>query len=124
MARDDRIHQRLLRWADGVVVGDGSGFPTKSVLHESWNPPAPGLTPTMKLSVASDVAATHRLISRLSDRLIATIVVHYVLKPPIKEQAMLLDCAEDTVLARVERAHHEIRRMLFDGVAVFETSSK
>jgi len=33
MARDMKIELRLLRWAAAVTVGDGSGFPTMSVLH-------------------------------------------------------------------------------------------
>ena len=45
-ARDERIEARLQRWARWVTVGDGSGFPTMSVLHREWTPPSPGTTPT------------------------------------------------------------------------------
>jgi DNA-directed RNA polymerase specialized sigma24 family protein len=120
MARDPAIEARLIRWAQGVTVGDGSGFPAMSVLHPSWQPPAPGLTPTLKVAPGSDVAHTHALIRRLSDRMIATLVVHYILKPPMVDQAVMLECEACTVHARVERAHQQLRQMLC-GPVVFET---
>jgi DNA-directed RNA polymerase specialized sigma24 family protein len=123
MARDPAIEARLVRWAQGVTVGDGSGFPAMSVLHPSWQPPAPGLTPTLKSGPGSDVTHTHALIRRLSERLIATLVVHYILRPPVAEQALMLGCEADTVHARVERAHAELQRMI-QAPIVFETSSR
>lgn len=105
MARIPDIEARLLRWAQGVTLGDGSGFPSMSVLHPEWQPPSPGVTPTLKALPGSDVLETHRAISRLSERLIVTLVLHYILKPPLAEQARMLDCGEATVYARVERAH-------------------
>lgn len=112
MARDPKIEQRLQRWAQAVTVGDGSGFPTMSVLHREWSPPAPGQSPTMKTAAASDVAETHRLISRLSLRMRNTLVVHYCLRLALAEQALRLECAERTVLSRVEEAHCQMNRLL------------
>lgn len=112
VARDAVIQARLERWAEGVLCGDGSGFPTKSVLHLSWSPPTPGLSPVLKVAPGSDVAQTHRMIGKLSERLIATVVVHYVLRPPIEEQAAMLECEPATVYARIERIHAEMQRML------------
>lgn len=108
MARDAAIEARLQRWAQWLNVGDGSGFPVLSVLHPEWQPPSPGITPTMKVGSASDVRATHRAIARLSLRLANTLVVHYCMKLPLPEQARRLDCAESTVLARVDMAHSRL----------------
>jgi DNA-directed RNA polymerase specialized sigma24 family protein len=112
MARDEQIHARLLAWAQYVTVGDGSGFPTMSVLHPHWQPPSPGTTPSMKVSAPSGARQTHRAIARLSRRQANTLVVHYVLKLPIELQADRLQCAVPTVYARVEAAQRELRAVL------------
>lgn len=112
MARDAGIEARLQRWAQAVSVGDGSGFPSMNTLHREWMPPSPGMTPSMKVSARSDVRQTHRLIERLSVRLRNTLVVHYIYKPPLAEQALRLECAERTVQARVELAHRQLAAML------------
>lgn len=113
MARDAQIHERLQRWAQGVTVGDGSGYPAMNVLHPEWQPPSPGATPTLKSTAGSDVRATHRAIAQhLSDRLVATLVVHYVLRPSVAEQARMLDCSEETVHKRVKRAHCQLLNVL------------
>ena len=36
MARIQWVHERLLRWAQGITVGDGNGFPAMSVIHPQW----------------------------------------------------------------------------------------
>lgn len=115
MARDDDMHARLLAWAQYVTVGDGSGYPVMSVLHEDWSPPSPGTTPTMKVSAPSSARQTHRAIARLSLRLANTLVVHYVLRLPIAVQAERLGCAEATVYARVEAAQRLLRGLLQAG---------
>ena len=112
MARDPKIDARLMRWAQAVTVGDGSGYPIKCVLHEDWSPPGGGITPTMKVAPASDVRETHRAISALSLRLRNTVAVHYVIKGAVADQALMLDCAVDTVHARVEEAHRQIAKAL------------
>ena len=112
MARIQQIDDRLRRWAQGVTVGDGSGYPAMSVLHPSWQPPSPGVAPSMKVSAGSDVKATHAAIMKLSERLQATLIVHYVLRWPMAEQAAVLECAERTVHERVERAHVELLALL------------
>lgn len=114
MARDAEMDARLQRWAHGVTVGDGAGFPAMSVLHPSWQPPAPGTIPVLKAAAPSDVRQTHRALGVLSDRLRATVVAHYVLRPPIAEQAAMLECAQATVHARVERVHTQLRAVLHD----------
>ena len=112
MARDADIEARLLRWAQAVTVGDGSGFPSMSMLHPEWQPPSPGMRPSMKTAPASDVGSTHRAVARLSMRLRNTIVVHYCLRLSMELQAARLDCAVDTVHGRIEQAHRELMLLL------------
>lgn len=111
--RDEQMHQRLLEWAQWRKVGDGSGYPTMSVLHEDWSPPSPGLTPTMKVAAASSARVTHRAIQQtLSARLRNTIAIHYLTNLPIAEQATRLDCAERTVYERIDEVHRLVRAWL------------
>ncbi|MBX3634019.1 MAG: hypothetical protein KF683_01250 [Rubrivivax sp.] len=112
MARDERIEARLQRWAQYVVVGDGSGYPAMSIVHPDWTPPSPGVTPAMKVHPRTDVHETHRAIGTLSVRLRNTVVVHYCLRLPVAEQAARLECAEQTVFARVDEAHRQLRAAL------------
>ena len=112
MPRDDRIEERLQRWAQWVQVGDGSGYPVTSVLHPSWSPPSPGITPTLKVSAGSDVRETHFLVRILPMKLRNAVVVHYCIKGTLAEQGVRLDCAPDTVLGRVERAHQALLQRL------------
>jgi DNA-directed RNA polymerase specialized sigma24 family protein len=114
MARDLDIEARLQRWADYVTVGDGSGYPAMSVLHPSWQPPAPGQAPTLKVAPSSDARQTHRAIGMLSQRLANTVAVHYCMRLPVAQQAQRLGCEERTVHQRIEHAHRELRRILLD----------
>lgn len=112
MARDEQIHLRLLEWAQWRKAGDGSGYPTMSVLHEDWSPPSPGLTPTMKVAAPSSARQTHLAVQTLSARLRNTLAVHYLANLPIAEQAMRLECAEATVYARIDEVHRQLRALL------------
>lgn len=112
MARDDAMHLRLIEWAQWRKVGDGSGYPTMSVLHEDWSPPSPGVTPTMKVAAPISARFTDRVISGWSARLRNTVVIHYLTNMPLAEQAQRLECAEGTVYARVEEAQRLLRRAL------------
>lgn len=116
MARCPWIEERLQRWAQGVTVGDGSGYPAMSVIHPNWMPPSGGQTPVMKTAPASDVRQTHRCIGRLSARLQDTVVVHYVMRPSLQDQAERLGCSVDTVHQRIERVHALMRGMLAEPV--------
>ena len=107
----DAVHQRLLSWAQWVSTGGTAvGYPMKSVLHESWLPPAPGSAPTMRVSMGSDKREreTHRAIAQLCIRLRNTVVAHYCHKVPLAEQATRLDCQPTTVEARVREARTAI----------------
>lgn len=109
MARDAVIEQRLLTWAEWLKVGDGSGFPVKSVLHEDWSPPGKGVTPTLKVSRAShQVRATHAAVQALRPSLLATVVAHYVVRMSNEETAAVLECRPATVCERIDRAHREL----------------
>jgi DNA-directed RNA polymerase specialized sigma24 family protein len=112
MARDPRIEARLHAWAQWMTTGDGSGFPTMSVLHPAWTPPSPGVMPTLKVSAPSGARQTHRAVRQLSMRLANTLVVHYCLKLPLCQQAERLGCSERTVLGRVELSHQKLRALL------------
>lgn len=116
MARDVRIEARLLRWAQAVTVGDGSGFPAMSVLHREWMPPSSGMLPTLKVAPHSDVMGTHRAIERLSLRLRNTLAVHYCLRLPMVDQADRLECAVPTIHARIDQAHRELAQLLAESV--------
>jgi DNA-directed RNA polymerase specialized sigma24 family protein len=110
MARNPAIEARLQRWADWRTAGDGSGYPSISTLHRSWQPGSPGIAPTMKVSRSSDVRATERAVNALSERMAMTVKVHYLLTwMSLEEQAQTLGCSVSTVVARVERAHHLLR---------------
>lgn len=116
MARDEAMHQRLLAWAAWVTVGDGSGFPTMSVLHQNWSPPAPGTTPSMKVSAPSSAKQTHRIVATWSLRQRNTVVLYYCTQLPVAEQAARLECAERTVHARISAAHRALRMELSEQV--------
>jgi DNA-directed RNA polymerase specialized sigma24 family protein len=110
MARDPQVQARLLRWAAWVTVGDGSGYPVMSVIHPEWQPPSPGVTPTLKVGAVTDVRQTHRAIQGLSLRLRNTLVVHYVMRLSLAEQAQRLGCEVSTVIARVASAHRTLAK--------------
>ena len=119
MARDEAMHLRLVEWAQWRKCGDGSGYPTMSVLHESWSPPSPGMTPTLKVAAPSSARATHRAMQGWSVRLRNTVAVHYLTNMPIAEQAQRLDCAERTVYERIEQAQALLRQALAERGAEF-----
>lgn len=114
MARDDAMHQRLLEWAAWVTVGDGSGYPSMSVLHESWTPPTPGTTPTMKVCAPSSARQTHRIMAGWSVRQRNTVALYYCTQLPVAEQALRLECGERTVYERIDVAHRLLRQALQD----------
>ena len=117
MAKIERIERMLVAWAQAVTVGDGSGFPTKSVLHPSWSPPSGGVLPAMKAQVSGSARRTHRLLaSVLTGKQLAAVVAHYCIKGTMAHQAQLLDCAEATVVLRVEAAHAALAVALDEGV--------
>lgn len=115
MARDPHIEERLHRWAQAVTVGNGSGYPVMSVLHEDWMPPSPGVTPTLKSSPHTDVWATHKAVGRLSLKARNAVVVHYCLRLQPAVAADRLECAVDTLHARIETAHRELLVLLCGG---------
>ena len=104
----DALQQRLLSWAAWLTSGGSSvGYPTKSVLHESWLPPTAGATPTMVVAPASSNAPhreLHAIIEALSLKLQNTLVVVYLMRAKPAEQVALLECQASTVRARVTEA--------------------
>lgn len=110
MARDEAMHLLLLDWAQHVMVGDGSGYPTMSVLHPDWSPPSPGVTPTLKVGSPSSARLVGRIMARWSERLRSTVVLVYCVPAlSVAQQAQRLGCAERTVYERVAAAHQLMR---------------
>lgn len=110
MARIGWVEDMLQRWALAVTVGDGSGYPVKSVLHPSWSPPTPGLTPTLKSVPGNRQASVvHQALMELGQerpKLLATVMGVYVLKRRHAEVAVLVDgCQPKTIDARLDEVH-------------------
>ena len=119
MAQDAEMHKRLTEWAQWLMVGDGSGFPTMSVLHEDWSPPSPGVTPTMKVGASSLARQTHRVMRSWSTRLRNTVMVYYCSPAlPVAWMAQQLGCAERTLHCRIEIAHRLLRAALVGSSAL------
>lgn len=112
MARIESIERLLLDWAAWRMVGDGSGYPTKSVLHPEWSPPSPGQTPTLKTFKASMAPMVDRVIRRLSERQQQTLHVCYCTQMTLAERAERLQCQPATVDQRIWVIHRELQRML------------
>lgn len=102
------MEARLLRWAEYRKTGDGSGYPVTNVLSLDWSPPSPGLTPTMKVAPHNDARQTDRLVRRLTERMQATLVAHYIKRLTAAQAADVLECRPDTVHARIEAAHRAL----------------
>jgi DNA-directed RNA polymerase specialized sigma24 family protein len=108
MARIEQVHGLLIEWAQWVTCGDGSGYSAINVLHWDWTPPAPGMVPVMKTASPSRARLMHRLIGGLSQRLANTLVMAYVYKLPLLEQAERLACSVSTLHARIDSAHRKL----------------
>jgi hypothetical protein len=111
----DVMQTRLQAWAAWLTGGsNGAGYPTKSVLHESWLPPTAGQTPNIAVGGCStrQERELHAIIKGLSVRLQNTLVVVYVLRASTKEQTERLKCQPSTVRARLAEAKTIIARAL------------
>ena len=112
MATDASVDVALREWAHWLRMGGktGDGFPVKSVLHESWLPPSPGMIPGMKVARSDDRAqrAMHDAVGRLGIKLRNTLVVHYCYTLTVAEQAERLGCGISTVHSRVQAARRQI----------------
>lgn len=112
--RSPDIEARLQRWAQWLKEGEGAGYPAMSVIHPEWQPPAPGQRPTLKSVKPGDARATHRAVTAMSLRMQDTLFVHYVMNLSLRDQADKLECAEATVIARVDKAHRLLQREFCD----------
>lgn len=111
----DVMEERLREWAAWLTSGgSGDGYASMSVIHPDWMPPSPGTTPTLKVGKASAVRerALHAAVLQLSRRLQATLLVHYVKRMSVADQAAALECAEATVHQRVRAAKVRLAGML------------
>lgn len=113
---DDQIEARLQRWAQAVTVGDGSGYPSMSVIHPNWMPPTKGSRPMLKTAQGgADVQATHRAIGRLSVKQRDAICLHYAYRLTCAQHADRAGCAERTVRDRLDAARRHLAAMWQDG---------
>lgn len=115
-ATTDVMQHRLIAWAAWLTTaGNGAGYPTKSVLHDSWLPPSPGQVITMRACAAGNNHQERRIdtaIRQLSGRLQDTLAVVYLMRAKPAEQAQRLDCQDSTVRARVAQAKQQLSLML------------
>jgi DNA-directed RNA polymerase specialized sigma24 family protein len=106
---DDLVDARLLRWAEWLASGDGSGYARVNVLSAEWMPPTPGMTPVLKVRRGgSEAAQTHQAVGRLSLRLRNAVVLHYVLRAGTAEHAARAGCAHGTVAGRLTAARRQL----------------
>lgn len=110
------IDQALKDWAHWLSCGRrGDGFPRCNVLHQSWLPPTPGSTPTMKVSTFNheQFRRLHDAIGRLSVRLANTVVVHYCYRLSEAEQCERLKCARATLHHRLATARQQLQHTVW-----------
>lgn len=111
---DDVMERRLQAWGAWLAEGGcGDGFPTKSVLHQSWLPPAAGCAPSMKVG-QGDAAerAIHAAVMQMSVRMANTLVITYVYRQVGQARAQRLECQESTARARVQEAKRILHQHL------------
>lgn len=107
----DVVEARLLAWAAWRTAGGcADGFPSKSVLHPSWSPPSPGITPTLHVSGRSEEQQRQMdgLIGGLTVKLRDALYVVYIKRMAPADQAKHLRCQECTVRARVVEAKRQL----------------
>lgn len=116
LVADDVLQERLQQWGAWLAAGGRpvSGFPTKSVLHQSWMPPSQGVLHSRVVRTVSDrrERELHRCIGRLSVKLSNALIVVFVHRVPPDEQAVRLGCQQATVRARIAHARSRLRVML------------
>lgn len=115
MARDTGMDALLVAWAQWLMVGDGSGYPKRNVLHPEWSPPTSGMTPTMSSAPSSVGPSTHAAIGQMSLRMRNTLVVHYVKGGPVVAQCVELGCSVSVLRTRIDTAHQHLRAILRSG---------
>lgn len=112
----DILHLRLQAWATWLTSGgNAAGYPSKNVLHQSWLPPAPGSTPSMRTTHAHSDArerAMHVAVACLSIKLQNAVVAAYVMRAGPAAQAQLQQCKPSTARARLMAAHAKLAASL------------
>lgn len=111
----DTMEQHLLSWGSWLQGGKrGHGYPVTNVLHQSWLPPTPGMTPTMCTTAGSDriERAIHRAVQGMSIRMQNTLVAVYVMRAPAADWPDILECADGTVRQRIAIAKRLLVRAL------------
>jgi DNA-directed RNA polymerase specialized sigma24 family protein len=118
----DAMERRLREWGTWLAAGCSTtgGYPTKSVLHPEWSPPASGSRPAMKVATVRDVREreVHALVCGMSHRMQQTLIAQYVLNLTAAERAERLGCGPSTVRVRVMNAKRELAASLRSDEAV------
>lgn len=113
--RAEAVDARLHQWAQWVSTrGASAGYPAINTLHQNWQP-GRGMG---RLPASSGGAMhvrermTHEAIASLTVKLSDAVVVHYVKRGSVEQQAEQLGCAVSTVHARVREAKRQVAEWL------------
>ncbi|MCU0920179.1 MAG: hypothetical protein MUF08_03185 [Burkholderiaceae bacterium] len=108
----DTMERRLLAWGAWRVAGNsGEGYPTRSVLHPSWSPPAQGLRPGMRIAARCDAEERQLdgIIGSLSVRKRDALFLVYCKRMTLHAAAEVLHCSgPDAVRLRIMQAKREL----------------
>ncbi|MFA5824800.1 MAG: hypothetical protein WC825_02375 [Gallionellaceae bacterium] len=112
MANDD-ITQRMIRWAEWLLRGDGGGlgFPREcSYTRMQQRGDGGYCSPEVDL----ESAETEKAVQALEQDLKLAVQVYYLASATRETQAQYLKCHVRTMERRVERAHVQIMQLLDD----------
>lgn len=112
MANDD-ITQRLIRWAEWVMRGNGGGlgFPRECSYTRMQQRGGDG---GYSIDVDLESAETEKAVQALEQELKLAVQVYYMTATTREIQAQYLKCHVRTMERRVERAHVQIVQLLDD----------
>jgi hypothetical protein len=112
MANDD-ITQRMIRWAEWLMRGDGGGlgFPRECSYTRMQQRGGDG---GYSIEVDLESAETEKAVQALESDLKLAVQVYYLATATRETQAQYLKCHVRTMERRIERAHVQILRYLDD----------
>lgn len=110
MANDD-ITQRMIRWAEWLLRGDGGGlgFPRECSYTRMQQRGGDG---GYSIDVDLESAETEKAVQALEQDLKLAVNVYYLVRATRETQAQYLKCHVRTMERRVERAHVRIVELL------------
>jgi hypothetical protein len=110
---NDEITQRLIRWAEWLLRGDGGGigFPRECSYTRMQQRGGDG---GYSIEVDLESAETEKAVQALESDLKLAVQVYYLATATRETQAQYLKCHVRTMERRIERAHVQILRYLDD----------